>query len=120
MEYLKKLSKSLLYILIPISITIFILTTLNYFNIINYNIFNILKYITIIISILIGSYKLGNTSQDKGYISGIKLGLIIIISILLLNFFIFNSFSIKTIIYYSIILTTSIIGSIIGKNRVAK
>ena len=120
MEYLKKLGKSLLYTIIPLLITMLILTILNYFNIINYNVFNILKYITIIITLLIGSYKLGSTTKDKGYISGIKFALIIIIFILLFNYFIFKEFSIKTIIYYSIILTTSIVGSITGKNRVAK
>ena len=120
MEYLKKLGKSLLYIIIPILIVMFILTILNYFNIINYNILNIMKYITIIVFLLFSSYKLGNNSTDKGYISGIKLGLIIIIILLLSNYFIFKSFSIKTLIYYGIILATSIVGSIIGKNRVAK
>ncbi len=119
MKYIKILNK-VLYILIPILVTMFILTILNYFNIINYNTLNILKYITIIISIFISSYKLATTSKNKGYITGIKLGLIIIIIILLINFFIFKEFSIKTLIYYSIILTTSIVGSIIGKNRVAK
>ena len=65
MEYLKKTLKSLLYVLVPILVVILLLTILNYFGIISYKVLNILKYITLIISILIGSYNFGNNSKYK-------------------------------------------------------
>ena len=117
MEYLKKLSKSLLYVLVPTLILIFIITILNYFGIMSYKVLNIFKYIILFSSLLIGSYKFGNKNKNKGLIEGIKFGLIIIVILVLLNLLFKGSLGIKNIIYYGIILATSILGSIIGKNK---
>ena len=117
MEYLKKLTKSLLYVFIPTLILIFIITLLNYFGIMSYKILTIFKYIILFISILFGSYKFGYKSKNKGLIEGIKFGLIIIFILILLNLLFKGPISIKNIIYYGIILATSILGSIIGKNK---
>lgn len=117
MEYLKKLSKSLLYVLIPTLILLFIITVLNYFGIMGYKALNIFKYIILFIFILIGSYKFGYKNKNKGLIEGIKFGLIIIVIFILLNLLFKGLFSIKNIIYYGIILVTSILGSILGKNK---
>ena len=117
MEYLKKLSKSLLYVFIPMLILLFIITLLNYFGIMSYKVLNMSKYIILFIFILIGSYKFGYKNKNKGLIEGIKFGLLIILIFILLSLLFKGSFSIKNIIYYGIILTTSILGSIIGKNK---
>ena len=116
MNYVKKLAKSLLYVLIPTMALLFILTIFNYFGIISYKVLSIIKYIILIAAILIGSYKFGINSKNKAIIEGCKFGLVIIITFILLNILFKNLFSFKIIIYYGIILATSILGSILGKN----
>ena len=117
MNYLKKLGKSLLYIIIPSILFTFILTLLNYFDIISYNSLNIIKYILFFISLFISSFIFGKFSNSKGWLEGIKYGLIIVIILLLFNYLVFNTpFNIKAIIYYLIILATSSIGSMLGIN----
>ena len=118
MEYIKKFFKSYLYTIIPILIITLILTIFNYFSIMNYTTLKILEYILLFISIFIGSFILGKSSKKKGILEGVKFGLIIVIFILLLNLIAFNtSFNIKTFIYYSMIMITSIIGSVLGINK---
>ena len=48
--------------------SIIILTIFNYFNILNGTILKVLELFIPLISIFIGSYKLGKTSNQKGYI----------------------------------------------------
>ena len=110
-NYLKYFSILLISIIIPI----FILTIFNYFEIINNT--NILKLIIILISILINSFYLGKNSKSKGYIEGLKFGIIFIIFITLFNLILVNEFSLKIIIYYLLILITSMVGSTIGINK---
>ena len=117
MNYIKKLGISFGYIVIPIIIGLFILTLLNYFNIINYKLFNVMKLILLCFSIILGGIKLGKNSKKKGWMEGIKLGLIISIFILIFNYLIFRvGFSFKQIFYFVIIFGSSILGSILGIN----
>lgn len=117
MSYLKKVGKSLLYIIIPSIIFMFILTILNYFDIISYNSLNIIKYILFFISIFISSFILGKNSNALGWLEGFKYGLIIIVILLLFNYLIFMTpFNMKVIIYYLVILATSTIASMLGIN----
>lgn len=110
-NYLKYFSILLISIIIPI----FILTIFNYFEIINNT--NILKLIITLISIFINSFFLGKNSKSKGYIEGLKFGIIFIIFITLFNLILVNKFSLKIIIYYLLILITSMVGSTIGINK---
>lgn len=116
---LKKLGTSLLTFFIIILGSSIILTLLNYFNLISPKVLSILKLLTTLIAIFISSYKLGKQSEKKGYIEGIKFGTIII-SIFLLLILLFDKFSIKSLIYYLIILLTSILSSMLGINHKKK
>lgn len=91
-----------------------IATILSYFNIINSN---VLKIIIFIITILISGIYLGLNYKKKGLINGIKLSLIYILLSSVLILILPNlEFSLKIILYYLLIITLSIIGSIIGVN----
>lgn len=95
--------------------------TICYFSLIN-NLFNsLLSIISLIISSLISGLYIGLNSQNKGYLEGAKVGGIIISFMFLLSYLGFNnSFSIIGIIYYILILTLVITGSIIGINKKEK
>lgn len=119
--FLIKYLKSLLYTIISILIFTIIITTLNYFNLISGKLLNILQILSMIISVIIGGYYLGKTSCSKGYIQGLKIGLIILTILIPLNLFIFKTpFKISIIIFYIIILISSILGSILGINKKKK
>ena len=79
MNYLKSFIWSLGIFLL----SIIILTIFNYFNILNGTILKVLELFIPLISIFIGSYKLGKTSNQKGYIEGLKYSGIWIIIFLL-------------------------------------
>ena len=116
--FIIKYLKSLLYTFASLIILSIVIATLSYFNITSNNITNILELITIIISVFIGSLYLGKNSNKKGYLEGIKQGLLVIALLFLFNFLALgNSPSISDLISYVIILITSILGSVLGINK---
>ena len=94
----------------------FIITVFDYFNILSNNISSIIRFLILIISILVSSFILGNKSIKKGYINGIKLGIVIVILFFIISN-IFGSFNFSSLIYYFIIVLTSSIGSMLGINK---
>ena len=95
----------------------FIITLFNYINLINIKIVTAFSYITPFISFFIGGLLLGKTSINKGWLEGIKFGLIIIILSFIFNYLAFDQgFNISNIILYIITLISSLIGSMIGIN----
>ena len=113
---IKNIITSLLYFFLIIIISTIFLTIFNYFNILNDKLIAILKLLIPIISILISSFILGKKTNKKGYIEGLKLGLIVI-SIFTAITLLLKELSIKSIIYHIIILLTSILGSMLGINN---
>ena len=117
MLYLKKLGKSLGISIGILLILTFIITLLNYINLISIKIVTAFSYITPFISFFIGGPLLGKTSINKGWLEGIKFGLIIIILSFVFNYLAFDKgFNISNIILYTITIISSIIGSMIGIN----
>ncbi len=117
---IKKYLISLGYIFSIILITSIILTIINYFDIINYNVLKILKTITSIISIFIGGFIIGKKSNKKGFLEGIKLGVIYVLIIFLLSILGLNNFKISKLLFYLMLILTSMLGSIIGINKNTK
>ena len=112
-NYIKFSIINILYIII----SIFILRIFNYFELLNNNIIDTLKLLIVLISVFINSYIIGKNSKNKGYLEGLKFGSIFIIFILLYNLLFINQFTFKILIYYLLILVTSIVASTIGINR---
>ena len=111
-----KYLKSLIYTSGILLGSCIIITVLSYFNIVSGNILKIIELLIPIISIFVGSYILGNNSDNKGYIEGIKYGCIWIILFLIINL-ISNNFTYLSLIYYLIIIIIAVISSIIGINK---
>lgn len=117
MNYLKNISISFLYIIGVTIVLTFIMTLLNYFNIITGSVLTITKIIITFIAIFIGGFIIGKKSKTKGWLEGIKLGIIIIIILSIINFLILRvNFEFKIILYDIIILFSCTFGSIIGIN----
>ena len=116
-KYVKYL-KALLYTFIPLLIFTIILSILYYFNIMSDKSLNILKLITTVISLLIGGIYIGNKANKKGYLEGLKIGLVIIFLFFIISYLVFDKgIDIKESIYYLMLLASSIIGSMIGINK---
>lgn len=114
--YMINYLKSMICTLGTILIGTILLTIFNYFNILNGTLLKIIMLIIPIIGIFIGSFKIGKISSKKGYIEGLKYGVIWIILLLIINLIIKN-FNITSIIYYLILIFISIIASVLGINK---
>lgn len=108
--------KSFILSLIIFLSSIIILTILNYFNIVSGIILKVLELLIPLISIFIGSYKLGKTSNQKGYIEGLKYSSIWISIFLLFNIITKNLTPI-IILYLLLIILISVLSSILGINK---
>ena len=111
-----KYLKSSIYTLCILIGSTIIITILNYFNILMGNVLKIAELLIPIISIFIGSYILGKSSNNKGYIEGLKYGMAWIILFLIINL-ISKNFTYLSLIYYLILIIIAIVSSIIGINR---
>lgn len=117
MNYIKNISISFLYIIGVTIVLTFIMTLLNYFNIITGSVLTITKIIITFIAIFIGGFIIGKKSKTKGWLEGIKLGIIILIILGIINFLILKvNFEFRIILYDIIILFSCTFGSIIGIN----
>lgn len=118
MKHLKDLGFSCLYIISSILILTFIVALLSYFNIMGDKVVSIFKIIIPIVSLLIGGFYIGKRSIKKGFLEGLKIGLIFSILIAIFNYLgLGNSFKVKYLLFYLILIITSILGSMIGINR---
>lgn len=104
------------YTFISILLLTLIFSIFNYFNVISNTSFTIIKLFIPIISILIGGILVGKNTLQKGYINGIKFGAIIIVLLFLIALLGFKYFKWGMLIYYFILVLTSMLGSMIGIN----
>lgn len=113
---IKNYLNSILYFILIILVGTVFITLFHYFSIFSIGVINGLKMFITIISGFISSFLLGKNCSKKGYLEGLKLGGIIVFILIILNL-IFNSLSYKSIIFFMIILITSMLGSMIGINK---
>lgn len=114
MNNIKKMIKGLLITIITFLILIVITTILNYYNIINHK--NIVMLLVIIFSVFIGGYWIGNQAIKKGWFEGLKLS-ILTSSIMTIITIIFNKFTIYYLLYLTIIISSTVFGSMLGINK---
>ena len=120
MNYLKKIGISIGITFLLILLLTLMTTTLSYFEIIKGNTTTLFKILIPIISIFIGGIIIGKKSTQKGWLEGIKQGLIIILLMLIISLILKNKFEFKNTIYYIILIISTTLGSMIGINFKAK
>lgn len=114
-----KYGKYLLYLIITMLISIFILTVIYYYNLIDDNTFKFLKLMSLLLSIFIYSFCLGKDNKKKGLITGIIFSLIIV-TLLLISTIIISKFQIRLLLYYIMIISSSCLGGVFGFNKSIK
>lgn len=118
MNYLKLLGRSLLYIVSILLASTIIMTILNYFNIFGSKLTTLFKIIIPIISMFVGGFIVGKSAKSKGWLEGLKLGIIVIVLLLLINLIILKpNWELRNIIFYLILIISTIFGSMIGINK---
>jgi len=121
MNYLKNIGITTLYMLLIILLTTLFITSLNYFNVIGKNMLSIFKILIAVSTLFIGGFMMGKKSKQKGWLEGLKLGLIFIIILVLFNTLgLQNKIEFKNILYYMILIISSIFGGMIGINKSIK
>lgn len=111
---MKRFLKSYAYLFGSILLLTLILSILNYFIKLPTN---TIKIIIPIISMLYSSIILGKNSTKKAYLEGIKFSLIYIVFIFLFSILIIKAkIKIDILLYYVILILTSMFGSMIGIN----
>ena len=113
MTYVKKIGKALFLNVIEVIIFLFILTLLYHFNYLDDRHYSFYKLCILLGSIFINSVLIGRKTLKKGYLEGIKYGFLILILFLVPCIY-FSKFRLSVIIFYGLIIMTSVIGSIIG------
>ena len=118
MKYLKNIVICLGLVLAIMFIFTFFITVLNYFNIMNESITTVFKMIIPILSLFVSGIVMGKNSTKKGWLEGLKLGVLICILLFLFNILgLRNNFKINNILFYIILTFSSIIGSMIGISK---
>ncbi len=106
------------YIIATLIIVTLIMTIFNYFDLISSIIMTYYKFLIIIISTFIGGFSLGKKATKKGWLEGLKLGLILIFILFLFAYLgLEKAMSFKNLIYYLIILAVSMLGGMLGINK---
>lgn len=117
MIFLRNSAKAFGFGIISLLILTIFLTIFSYFNFFGPKLVNIFKIINLCIAGIVGGINIGKCSQNKGWLEGLKFGILFTIIILLFNLLgIGKAFSGLNIISYVIIIVTSILGSMIGIN----
>ena len=119
MTYLKKLGRALLFVLVISTLLTFIITIFSYFNIFSDNLTKVLKLMTPIIGVFTGGIVIGRRSNKKGFVEGIKLALIIDIILIIISL-ISGNLNVESILFYLILLISTIFGSMIGIQKKVK
>lgn len=87
----------------------------------SYKITSILIIIAMVIVFLIFGIIAGINASKKGFIEGLKIGLLFLGLLVILNLILFKTpFSLSRIIYYIILVFSSVFGAMIGINRKKK
>ena len=113
MSKFKNYISTLGIMLLIMIISTLVLTFFNYFDIFSKETVSVLKMSLIFITLFIGGIIIGKKSSKKGWLEGLKLGLIFCIILFIINLFL-GSFSFKTLFYFFILIVSSIFGSMIG------
>lgn len=112
LEYMKYLGIFMLFVVV-----IAIITSLINLTGIGSNFISKLGIILTAVSFFVVTALASRKSQDKGYLLGIKLGLIFVITLIIVNLIAFKSgFNIDRLIYYTILIASGTLGGSFGKN----
>lgn len=117
MNLIKKYGSVLAIMSLFVLIFLLFIVILNYTSIINKSALAICKIVAVILSFFLGGFIMGIKSNKKGWLEGFKISGIMILLFIIINLIFIHSFHLKYLLYYLILFSSSIFGSIIGINK---
>lgn len=117
MIFLKNLLKYLGFYAIFLILIIVICSILNLLGV-NSTITNLILFIFNTILFFVFGFKNGKLTTSKGYLAGLKIGATFLLLLLIISLFLNkNMFSITSLIYYVILILSSLLGGMMGINK---
>ncbi len=118
MKTLKKYGKTILIFLGILCFFSIILSLFNLFSILYTKGTNLFIFIVMILTLFFIGFTWGKKALKKGYLEGLKIGLCLIFLLIVINLLFYRTgFSIERIIYYCVLILSSVLGSMIGINK---
>lgn len=117
MKKYKSILKSLGWFYSILIIYLLFITTLAHFNLISYKVVSVFSFIFMCILFMITGFNLGKKSEKKGYLTGLFIGAINILLILLLSLILRSLPNIKSLLYFITLLLSSTLGGMFGINK---
>ena len=108
--------KTILLYLIILTIYLLFINIIYYFEIFTFKTIIILNYIFNLIMFFICGYKIASLEQKKGYLKGFVISTILIIIFTLISLII-SKITFTSLVYYLSLITSSIIGGILGVTK---
>ena len=101
------------YFFVFFFILTFFITIFDYFNLLSQQVILVIKLVFLILDMFFTGIYVGRRSIRKGYLEGIKIGVILIFIFFIFTLF-FSKVEVKSILYYIILITSSVFGSMLG------
>lgn len=93
-------------------------TLLHYLNWIGSKTLSVIEIIIPLLALFLGGFQMGKRSKQKGWLEGLKIGGIFLIVLILFQYLGLQiHFSVKTILFYILIMVSSVFGSMLGINK---
>ena len=121
MTYIKNLGIAFGVIIGSLLGVTLIVTLLHYINWIGSKTLSVLEIITPLLSLFIGVFIIVKNSKQNGWLEGLKLGGLFLTVLILFQYLGLRiHFSVKTILFYALLLVSCVFGSMLGINKRAK
>ncbi len=118
MKTLKKYGKAMGIFLGVLLLFTFILAIFNSLNILYFKATNTIIFIGMVFVLFIIGFEFGKKAPKQGYLEGLKIGFCLIFLMIIINLIFYQTgFSFERILYYTVLILSSTLGSMIGINK---
>lgn len=118
MKYLRKIGYGMAFTLGSFLILTLVLTLFGYINWFQGKMVHFVMIIIPIISLLLGGFVVGKMSEKDGWLEGLKFSGIFLVFLILFNYLGLRATpEVQSIIFYLIMIVSTVLGSMVGINR---
>ena len=119
MEKLIIILKNSLKMYIVLTVYLLFISIFYYFEILDYKVINIINYIVILSLYFILGFLTSSKIKSKGYLNGFTAGFLNILIFILFSL-ITKNMSLNLVIYYTLLILASVVGGIVGVEKIVK
>lgn len=116
MNNLKKYVKPLLCLMTSLIVNVLAMALFHYMGVFKLASIGKINFVVMAILMFVEGLVMGKKTSKKGYLEGLKLGGFVVVSLFLLNIIFTRHFDLYVVLYYVVMMVSSVIGSMIGIN----